>query len=96
MSVVLKLLATKHLSVKGWADIANSYELVATVKDNGDLLVSDALFYLWEGAIPLVTAFCHTYSSLKHSGPSSKMYCRLMKDSQLLEKLELFAESLMV
>ena len=54
-----------------------------------------ALLYLWEGAIPLVTAYCSTYTKLRQSGPSSKMYCRLLTDEHLAT-LQKFGRSLMV
>ena len=94
LSVALKLLATKHLSVKGWVGIAKKYKLDFTVNDE-KVLLSSALLYLWEGAIPLVTAYCQTYYNLKHSGPSSKLYSRLM-EARHLSVLTSFAESLMV
>ena len=92
--VALKLLATTHLSLKGWADI--THELNSTVDDGNDgVSLNSALFYLWEGAIPLVTAYCSTYCTLKHSGPSSRMYSRLLT-AKHVSVLTTFAESLMV
>ena len=94
IQVALKVLATKHLSLKGWADI--TVELDSTVNDgNDEVPLSSALFYLWEGGIPLVSAYCSTYCKLKHSGPSSKMYSMLLTPDHL-SVLKSFAESLKV
>lgn len=92
--VKLKLLATTHLSLRGWAEITSGMD---SFVDDGDskILLSSALLYLWEGVIPLVTAFCNTFTRLKESGPSSKVYARLLT-ARHMSVLRSFGQSVMV
>lgn len=92
--IILKRMATTHLSLKGWAEVTSEMDsFVDTGEDK--VRLSSALIYLWEGAIPLVTAFCTTYTRLKVSGPSSKVYARLLT-ARHLSVLQSFGQSVMV
>ena len=90
----LKHLATTHLSLRGWAKITSEMNSIVDVGED-KVPLSSALIYLWEGAIPLVTAFCNSYTRLKKSGPSSKVYARLLT-SRHLSVLQSFGQSVMV
>ena len=79
----LKFLVTTHLSLRGWAEVVKytdemvydddckaSTELIS----DGSVHLSSTLIYLWDGIIPLVTAFCNAYTRLKESGSSWRLY----------------------
>ena len=90
----LKHLATTHLSLRGWAELTSEMDNFVDAGED-KVPLSSALIYLWEGAIPLVTAFCNTYIKLKDSGPSREMYSKLLKASHL-SALRSFGQSVMV
>lgn len=92
--IALKFLATTHLSVRGWAELTMDMD---SFVDDGEskIPLNSALLYLWEGVIPLVTAYCDTYNRLKESGPSSKMYARLLI-ARHMSVLWSFGQSVMV
>lgn len=107
--IALTILSTTHLSLRGWEEatgemLPDSLALNEASHDDDDddddasheeTSLRSALLYLWEGAIPLVTAYCSTYTKLRQSGPSSKMYCRLLTDEHLAT-LQKFGRFLMV
>ena len=92
--ITLKHLATTHLSLRGWAEITSEMDSFVDAGED-KVPLSSALIYLWEGAIPLVTAFCNTYTRLKDSGPSREMFAKLLT-ARHLSVLQSFGQSVMV
>lgn len=92
--IALKLLATTHLSLRGWAETVQDVQKEMTnpfskVQEKGvademceGVLLSSALIYLWEGVIPLVTAFCSSFMRLKTFGSHSELYSKLLEDNR--------------
>ena len=101
----LKALTTCHLSVKGWEDLV--HVLNPNVNDEVDALDGDelkelkevglsaALLYLFDGAIPLITAFCSEFDRLSRCGPAAEKF-KCLLDSKKREKIEDFARCFQV
>ena len=88
--IVLKVAATSHISVRRWEKLTVNLSS-ATVEDLGG-----ALLYLFEGIIPLITAFCMEFYKLSCSGPASKTFKRLLKREDIAKSLSCFARSVRV
>ena len=85
--IVLKVAATSHMSVRRWEKLTEDLSS-DTVEDLGG-----ALLYLFEGMIPLITAFCMEFYKLSCSGPASKIFRRLLKGEHIAKSLGCFAKS---
>ena len=85
--IVLKVAATSHISVRRWEKLTVDLSS-PTVEDLGG-----ALLYLFEGIIPLITAFCMEFYKLSCFGPASKTFKRLLKSEDIAKSLSCFARS---
>ena len=85
--IVLKVAATSHISVRRWEKLTVDLSS-ATIENLGG-----ALLYLFEGIIPLITAFCMEFYKLSCSGPASKTFKRLLKGEHIAKSLGSFARS---
>lgn len=91
----LMCLSTTFISLQGWRNTIEELDFNDLIIDRKyGVKLSCALFYLWEGAIPLVTAFCDTYMKFKTST------LHVVNEKLMLEwkkvKLRNFKESVMV
>ena len=57
----LSILGTSFVSFRGWEELTRDWNAVI-----GETSLSAALFYLLEGAIPLVTSLCSALHSTRH------------------------------
>ena len=94
---VLKVAATSHMSVRRWEK--QTMYLKKLTMDSNTSTVEDlggALLYLFEGIIPLVTAFCMEFQKLSCSGPAHKTFERLLKGEDIVKTLCSFAQAVRV
>lgn len=89
---VLKVLATTHLSVRGWRELTS--DLTTKIEDG--VCLNEALLYIFDGIIPLVTSFCFEFDGLNSSGPSSKIFKQLLEKDDRISTLWKFAQSIQV
>lgn len=87
----LKVLTTSHLSIRGWLELTSDLN---SDKQEG-VSLSAALLYLFEGAIPLITAFCSEFNRLRSSGPVSEKFSKLLNEEKS-GKICCFASSFQV
>ena len=80
------------MSIREWEHMAS--DLNTPVAEGVSL--GGALFYLFEGIIPLVTAFCQEFDKLSSSGPACKIYARLLEGEDVNKYLWDFAKSIQV
>lgn len=60
-------LSTTFISLQGWRYTFDNLGKLndMMIDEEYEINLSSALLYLWEGAIPLMTAYCDTYMKLK-------------------------------
>lgn len=85
----LKLLGMSYLSVREWKELTSDWNIVIGKK----ISLSAAIFYLFEGAIPMVTSFCSEFYRMSGVGPNHKPFER---DSTVLSSLWNFFLALQV
>lgn len=90
--IALKLLATSHMSIRGWEELTS--DLDTPIAEN--VTLGGALLYLFEGIVPLVTAFCLEFDKLSSSGPACKIFGRLVARDDVINPLWGFAQSVKV
>ena len=90
--IALKILATSHMSVREWERMTS--DLDTPVAE--EVSLGGALFYLFEGIIPLVTALCEEFEKLCNSGPACKIYASLLEGEEINKYLWEFAKSVQV
>ena len=92
IGTALKLLTTSYMSVREWE--GRTSDLDTPVAERVSL--GGAVLYIFEGIIPLVTAFCVELDKLSSSGPACRIYARLLERKDIAKSLWNFASSFKV